>query len=71
MFVASWSEHLQQHERMTKNELQTWERVWRLHRGKSEPVVKHYLSRNRELLMRRNTNIPIEDAPVEDQPAKA
>src|SRR5258708_22553102 len=70
MLVASWSEHLQQHERMTRNELQTWERVWRLHRGKGEPVVKHYLSINRERLMRRNITIPIEDAPVEDLPAK-
>jgi hypothetical protein len=71
MLVASWSEHLQQHERMTRNELATWQLVWRLHRGKGEPVVKHYLSRNRELLMRRNTSILIADAPIEDLQAKA
>jgi MFS family permease len=65
MLVASWSEHLQQHERMTKNELNTWEKVWRLHRGEGEPVVKHYLSVNRELLRRRSTSVPIEVEPAE------
>jgi MFS family permease len=71
MLVASWSEHLQQHERMTKNELSTWRRVWRLHRGKGEPVVKHYLSRNRELLMRRSAIVPVDEEPVENVEARA
>jgi MFS family permease len=71
MLVASWSEHLQQHERMTKNELSTWQRVWRLHRGKGEPVVKHYLSRNRELLMRRSAIVPVDEEPVENVEARA
>src|SRR5258708_40242078 len=64
MLVASWSEHLQQHERMTRNELQTWERVWRLHRGKGEPGVKHHLCRNPERRMRRSTSLRIQDAPA-------
>jgi hypothetical protein len=71
MLAASWSEHLQQHERMTKNELNTWRRVWGLHRGEGEPIVKHYLSRNRELMMRRNVNTPIEEAPIEEIQTKA
>ncbi|HZC34652.1 MAG TPA: MFS transporter [Chthoniobacterales bacterium] len=70
MLVNSWAEHLQQHERMTKNEFLTWQRIWRLHQGK-EPVVKHYLSRNRELMMRRNGSAQIEDAPADDLEARA
>jgi Transmembrane secretion effector len=53
MLVASWSEHLQQHERMTKAELAAWREVWQMHTGKGDPVVKHYLSVQRELLARR------------------
>jgi MFS family permease len=66
MMVVSWSEHLLQHERMTKQELMMWQTVWRLHCGKGEPVVKHYLSLNREFLMRRDGQVLIEDAPVEE-----
>jgi MFS family permease len=71
MMVASWSEHLQQHERMTKHELTTWQRVWRLHRGKGQRIVKHYLSLNRELLMRRSGRAPVEEVPIEDLQAEA
>jgi MFS family permease len=53
MLVASWSEHLQQHERMTKAELAVWREVWQMHIGKADPIVKHYLSVQRELLARR------------------
>jgi hypothetical protein len=53
MLVASWSEHLQQHERMTKAELAAWREVWQMHIGQGDPVVKHYLSVQRELLARR------------------
>ena len=53
MLVASWSEHLQQHERMTRAELAAWREVWQMHTGKGDPLVKHYLSVQRELLARR------------------
>jgi len=53
MLVTSWSEHLQQHERMTRSELETWQKIWALHGGEKGPVVKHYLSVNKELLPRR------------------
>ncbi|MBV9274507.1 MAG: MFS transporter [Verrucomicrobia bacterium] len=60
MMVSSWSEHLQQHERMTKNELATWRKVWSLHSAREEPIVKHYLSVHRELLMRRPAPLDVE-----------
>ncbi|MBV9492147.1 MAG: MFS transporter [Verrucomicrobia bacterium] len=53
MMVGSWSEHLAQHERMTRDELEIWDRTWKLHTGDKRPKVKHYLSVNRELLSRR------------------
>jgi MFS family permease len=53
MIIASWSEHLHQHERMTRSELDIWERTWKLNAGNRRPLVKHYLSITRELLPRR------------------
>jgi hypothetical protein len=56
MMVSSWAEHLEQHRRMTKNELAVWRQTWSLHSSASDgPVVKHYLSVHRELMTRRNS----------------
>jgi MFS family permease len=56
MLVSSWSEHLLQHERMTKNEHAYLERAWSLDLRKSGPDVKHYLSVNREII---NSKAPL------------
>jgi membrane glycosyltransferase len=57
MMVSSWSEHLEQHKRMTRNELAVWQRTWSLHTSASDgPVVKHYLSVHRELMTRRSNS---------------
>jgi MFS family permease len=50
MLVASWSEHLLQHERTTKEEQLYVEKAWSLDIRPDGPVVKHYISVNRELL---------------------
>ena len=47
MLVSSWAEHLRQHARMTKAETDLLERVWAMHAGDQEPVVRHYLPANR------------------------
>jgi len=47
MLVSSWAEHLRQHARMTKAETDLIERVWAMHAGDQEPVVRHYLPANR------------------------
>ena len=50
MLVASWSEHLLQHERVTKEEQRNLEKAWSLDIRPDGPVVKHFISVNRELL---------------------
>jgi MFS family permease len=50
MLVASWSEHLLQHERITKEEQRNLERAWSLDIRPDGPEVKHFISVNRELL---------------------
>jgi MFS family permease len=50
MLVSSWSEHLLQHERITKNEHRYLERAWTLDTRGEGPQVNHYISVNRELL---------------------
>jgi predicted MFS family arabinose efflux permease len=50
MLVASWSEHLLQHERMTKEEQHILERAWSLDVRPDGPIVKHFISVNKELL---------------------
>jgi hypothetical protein len=50
MLVASWSEHLLQHERITKEEQANIEKVWSLDTRPDGPAVKHFLSVNKELL---------------------
>jgi MFS family permease len=47
MLVSSWAEHLRQFERMTKAETELVERVWAMHAGDQEPVVRHYLPADR------------------------
>jgi MFS family permease len=47
MLVRSWAEHLRQHARMTKAETELAERVWAMHAGDQDPVVRHYLQANR------------------------
>ena len=47
MLVSSWAEHLRQFERMTKAETALVERVWAMHAGDEDPVVRHYLPANR------------------------
>ena len=47
MLVSSWAEHLRQLARMTKAETEIVERVWAMHAGDEEPVVRHYLPANR------------------------
>jgi MFS family permease len=47
MLVSSWAEHLRQHARMTKAETELIERVWAMHAGDAEPVVRHYLPAKR------------------------
>ena len=66
MMVSSWSEHLEQHKRMTKNELATWRRTWSLHTSASDgPLVKHYLSVHRELMTRR-PNLADSETPTDE-----
>jgi MFS family permease len=50
MLVASWSEHLLQHERVTKEEQHYLERAWSLDVRPDGPVVKHFISVDKELL---------------------
>jgi hypothetical protein len=51
MLVASWSEHLRQHQRMTKFEQKTFEIAASYHLD-GEPVpVQHFLSVDREVLL--------------------
>jgi MFS family permease len=50
MLVASWSEHLLQHERITKEEHVDIEKAWSLDIRPDGPNVKHFISVNKELL---------------------
>jgi hypothetical protein len=50
MLVASWSEHLLQHERITKEEQGYLEKAWSLDTRPDGPAVKHFISVNKELL---------------------
>lgn len=42
--VPSWTEHMRQHDRITKQDLASEERVRRFHRGPSPPKVRHYVA---------------------------
>jgi MFS family permease len=50
MLIASWSEHLLQHERITKEEQSNVEKAWNFDTRPDGPVVKHFISVNKELL---------------------
>jgi MFS family permease len=50
MLVASWSEHLLQHERMTREEQENVEAAWNLDVRPDGPVVKHFISVDKELM---------------------
>ena len=50
MLVGSWSEHLLQHERITQEEQSNLEKAWSLDIRPDGPVVKHFISVNKELL---------------------
>jgi MFS family permease len=50
MLVASWSEHLLQHERITQEEQSNFEKAWSLDTRPDGPAVKHFISVNKELL---------------------
>jgi len=56
MLVASWSEHLLQHERITKEEHTNFEKAWSLDVRPDGPAVKHYISVNKELLGGKRVN---------------
>jgi MFS family permease len=47
MQLGSWAEHLRQNERMTKTDTELVERLWAMHSGKQERIVRHYLPANR------------------------
>jgi hypothetical protein len=47
MMVSSWAEHVRQHGRTTKAEVEIAERVLAMHAGDQEPVIRHYLPANR------------------------
>lgn len=47
MLVGSWAAHLRQHAHMTKAETEVAQRVWAMHAGDQEPVVRHYVPTNR------------------------
>jgi len=47
MQVNSWAEHVRQHARTTKAEAALAERVWSMHAGDQQPVVRHYLPAER------------------------
>jgi Transmembrane secretion effector len=42
--VSTWAEHLRQNLRMTIDETQVFEKVWDLHVGETEPMIRHFLS---------------------------
>lgn len=42
--VPSWTEHMRQHDRITKQDLASEETVRRFHRGASPPRIRHYVA---------------------------
>ena len=45
--VSTWAEYLRQNVRMTVDETEVFKKVWNLHAGDSEPIVRHFLSTQR------------------------
>jgi MFS family permease len=62
MLVASWSEHLLQHERITKEEQENMEVAWNLDVRLDGPTVRHFISVDKELMGGRRVN-PSEPPP--------
>jgi MFS family permease len=50
MLVASWSEHLLQHERVTREEQENLEAAWNLDLRPDGPTVRHFISVDKELM---------------------
>jgi MFS family permease len=50
MLVASWSEHLLQHERVTREEQDNLEAAWNLDLRPDGPTVRHFISVDKELM---------------------
>jgi MFS family permease len=51
MLAASWSDHLRQHERMTKFERQEWEQASSFHVDGNPVPAKHFLAVDREMFL--------------------
>jgi hypothetical protein len=49
--VSTWAEHLRQNMRMTIDETEVFRKVWELHVGETEPIVRHFLSTERFMHM--------------------
>ena len=49
--VSTWAEHLRQNMRMTIDETEVFRKVWELHVGETEPMVRHFLSTERFMHM--------------------
>jgi len=47
MMVSSWAEHVRQHGRTTKAEVELAERLLALHAGDQAPIIRHYLPAHR------------------------
>jgi MFS family permease len=45
--VSTWAEHLRQNMRMTTDETEVFQKVWELHVGETEPIIRHFLSTER------------------------
>jgi hypothetical protein len=45
--VSTWAEHLRQNMRMTIDETEVFQKVWELHVGETEPMIRHFLSTER------------------------
>ncbi|HEY5812032.1 MAG TPA: MFS transporter, partial [Terrimicrobiaceae bacterium] len=47
--LSTWAEHLRQSLRMTVDETEVYRKVWELHVGDGEPLVRHFLSTERSM----------------------
>jgi hypothetical protein len=70
MLVASWSEHLLQHERITKEEQNNIEKAWSLDTRPDGPAVKHYISVNKELLGGKSLGPCVPPPPGQGRPIR-
>jgi hypothetical protein len=70
MLVASWSEHLLQHERITKEEQINIEKAWSLDTRPDGPAVKHYISVNKEMLGGKSLGPCVPPPPGQGRPVR-